>query len=71
MRTLTMRTLMVDGAGRRLPMNYGRYERYRTIRKRRRRLGFAWAIVAAMTLLGAWDVAGRMDELAYNALSLR
>lgn len=50
---------------------HDRYARYRTLRKHRRRLGFAWGIVAAITLLGAWDMAGRMDEVAYTVSSVR
>jgi hypothetical protein len=60
-----MSTLKV-GADHRLHASYGRYARHRTSRKQRRRLGFAWAILAAVTLLIAWDVAGRMDEVLYN-----
>ena len=66
-----MNILMADDSGRRLRAPYGRYARYRTTRKLRRRVGLVWAIVAAITLLGAWDVAGRMDAVAYNAASLR
>jgi hypothetical protein len=49
---------------------YVRYARQRTARKQRRRLGFMWAIVAVVTLLGAWDAAGRIDAVAYTAPSI-
>jgi hypothetical protein len=45
--------------------------RYRTIRGHRRRVGFVWAIFAAIVLLGAWDMAGRMDEVTYTVSSVR
>jgi len=59
-------SLLKTDADCRLPVRFGGYARHRTLRKQRRRLGFAWAILAAVTLLGAWDVAGRMDEVFYN-----
>jgi hypothetical protein len=51
--------------------SHASYARYRTLRRHRRRLGFAWAILAAIALLSAWDLAGRMDEVAYTVSSVR
>ena len=50
---------------------HDRYERYRTVRRHHRRVGFVWAIFAAVVLLCAWDVAGRIDDVAYNVASIR
>ena len=47
------------------------YERYRTVRRHQRRVGFVWAIFAAVVLLCAWDVAGRIDDVAYTVASIR
>ena len=44
-----------------------RYVRYHTLRKHRRRYGVVWAVIAAVALLGAWDVESRIDEVAYTA----
>jgi len=55
----------------RLSACHDRYERYRTVRRHQRRVGFVWAIFAAVVLLCAWDVAGRIDEVAYNVASIR
>jgi hypothetical protein len=40
---------------------------YAHLRQRRRR-GVLWGIVAALIILAAWDVAGRLDEVVYNAV---
>jgi hypothetical protein len=52
-------------------VRYARCVRYRTIRGQRRRVGFVWAILAAIVLLGAWDMAGRLDEVTYTVSSVR
>ena len=66
-----MSILGAKGTDHALGVRYGRYARYRTLRKWRRRVGFAWAIIAALTLIGAWDAAGRMDEVTYTVSSNR
>jgi hypothetical protein len=66
-----MSILRAHSAGPRLANRYDRYARYRTMRKRRRLLGLAWAVIGAVTLIGAWDVASRMDEVTYTASSIR
>jgi hypothetical protein len=46
-----------------------RRERFFARRERRRRHGLLWAIAAAVILFAAWDLACRMDEVAYNRAS--
>lgn len=36
-------------------------------RKRRRRRGVIWAIVAATALFSSWDIASRLDDGIYGA----
>jgi len=62
-----MSILAAKGAER--AMQRCRYARYRTARKHRRWVTFAWTLVAATTLFGAWDMAGRIDERAYSSWS--
>jgi hypothetical protein len=66
-----MSILQTHSAGPRVANRYNRYARYRTMRKRRRLLGLAWAAIAAFTLIGAWDAAGRLDEVTYTASTIR
>ena len=66
-----MSILRARYADHRLENRYERYARYQTMRRRRRLLGLAWAVIASLTLIGAWDAAGRMDEVTYTVSSIR
>ena len=44
-----------------------RLTRFAELRQRRRR-GALWFVLAAVAVFGAWDIAGRLDEVVYNGV---
>jgi hypothetical protein len=61
---------ITSGVVRRSAPTDTRYQRYLKLRRQRRRVGLIWAIAAVLALIGAWDLACRVDETAYNSASI-